>query len=85
MLKSEKDIQDKFNELGIKCLEHTYIAYSENEIINFIENIIIKENDYMEKDRISFAQDEIMLNYPNVTKFIYDKLLRMIKNKGVYE
>ena len=72
MLKSKNDIQDKFNELGIKCLEHTYIAYNEDEIITFIEDVIIKENDYMKKDRIAFAEKEIMVNYPNVSMKIYE-------------
>ena len=79
MLKSKNDIQDKFNELGIKCLEHTYLAYNEDEIINFIEDVIIKENDYMKEERVSFAEKEIMVNYPNVSMKIYEYINNYVR------
>ncbi len=81
MLKSPNDISDKFNELGVKCLEHVYIAYDEKQITNFIENVI-NNNDYMKEDRIKFAKKEIMINYPNVSKKIYDYLIEVLEGKN---
>ena len=83
MLKSKSDIQDKFNELGIKCLEHTYIAYNQEEILKFIDDVIVKENDYMKDERVSFAEKEIMINYPNVSRKIYEYITNILgKNNG---
>ena len=83
MLKSKNDIHDKFNELGIKCLEHTYIAYNQEEILKFIDDVIVKENDYMKDERVSFAEKEIMVNYPNVSRKIYEYITNILgKNNG---
>ena len=65
MLKSPDDIENKFIDLGKKCLDNCYIAYNETEIVDFIENVVIKENDPKKKDRESFSKLEVMYNYPN--------------------
>ena len=70
LLKNKKDINNKFTELGKKCLEKCYISYSKEDIINFIENVIVKENDTNKEERINFAKNEIMLNYPNSSEKI---------------
>lgn len=67
MLKSEKDIDAKFVELGKKCLEHSYIAYEKEHILNFIDNVILAEKDDKKEARNIFAKSEIMINYPNVS------------------
>ena len=63
------------NELGIKCLEHTYIAYGEDEIIDFIENIIIQEKDYKKYIRTEFIQHELVLDNLDTFKQI-NKIIR---------
>ncbi|AEP30640.1 CDP-glycerol--poly(glycerophosphate) glycerophosphotransferase [Brumicola nitratireducens] len=70
LLKSPCDIDTKFVELGKQCLSHCYLAYNQKEIINFIEKIILGENDPKQKDREKFAQQEIMINHPYVAKEI---------------
>ena len=72
LLKQESDIENKFVELGKKCLRHCYIAYEEKAIIDFIDNVIIKENDCKKEDRINFARNEVKVNYPNVSEKIFE-------------
>ena len=81
MLKTPKTITDKFNQLGINCINHCYKAYNKKQIIDFINNIIINDNDYMKDERIKFAQEEIMINYPNSSEAIYKNLEFIINRK----
>lgn len=74
MLKSPSDIEDKFSDLGKHCLEQCYIAYNKSDIINYIDDVIINGNDYKKDTRNVFAQDVVMVNYPNVTKNIMNNL-----------
>jgi hypothetical protein len=69
MLKDPSDIDEKFISIGKKCLENSYIAYNQDDIINFIENVIVKEVDVKKEQRENFAKNEVMLNYPNASSF----------------
>ena len=77
ILKNKKDIEDKFSDLGKKCLENCYVSYTEKDIIKFIEDIILAGNDPKKEARIAFAENEIMINYPNVN----DKIVEEIKKE----
>lgn len=70
LLKDKRDIEEKFVELGKKCLEHCYIAYAEEEIIHFIEEVVMKGRDEKQSMRDTFRRQTLMLNYPNVSRNI---------------
>lgn len=76
MLADESSRDKYFNELGKQCLDNTYIAYSENDIYNYIEEVIIKGNDPMKESRREFAKI-IKNNYPHAT----DKILEYIEKE----
>ena len=73
MLKTKKDIKEKFNTLGIKCLEHVYIAFEKQNILDFIDNVIINDNDILKEKRNNIMK-EIMIGYPSVIEEILLKL-----------
>ena len=73
MLKTKKDIKEKFNTLGIKCLENVYIAYEKQETLDFIDNVIINDNDILKEKRNNIMK-EIMIGYPSVIEEILLKL-----------
>lgn len=79
LLKQEKDIKDKFVELGEKCLKNCYIAYNERAIIDYIENVIIRENDPKKEARIDFARNVVKLNYPNVSQKMHEHFEKIFK------
>ncbi|MBQ8887729.1 MAG: hypothetical protein IJY61_08520 [Candidatus Gastranaerophilales bacterium] len=79
MLKSEKDIEDKFTPLGKQCLENCYIAYDEKAITDFIDNVILKGEDTKKEQREKFAKEVVMYNYPNVSQTIIDYFERKLK------
>ncbi len=76
LLKDPSDIDTKFAELGRKCLDHCYIAYSENEIIKFIEDVVVRDNDFKKQARVAFAKNEVMLNYPCASDSIISYLMK---------
>lgn len=82
MLKQEKDIDDKFVELGKKCLENCYIAYEKEAIIDFIENVIINKNDPKKEARIDFARNIVKMNYPNVSQKMYEHFEEIFSGSG---
>lgn len=64
-----------FSKHGEELLKHIYSAYSKDDIINFIDEIIVNNNDFMKQKRIAFANKNIIKNYKNAGK----KLAKNIK------
>ncbi len=72
MFKGKEVINQEYSDFGKEMLEHTYNAFEEKQIIDFIENVVLKGNDYKKQERIKFADEKIKINYPNVTQVIID-------------
>lgn len=64
MLKSPKDIDEKFVQLGKDCLDNCYVAYSTDDIEKFIRDVIENGNDPKADARREFAKS-VMVNYPH--------------------
>ena len=77
ILESKKVINREFLPFGKHLLKNIYTAYTEQNIIDFIEEVVIKGNDYMKKDRIDYATKEIRYNYPNSADFIVEDLKKL--------
>ncbi|WP_373470461.1 CDP-glycerol glycerophosphotransferase family protein [Candidatus Endomicrobiellum cubanum] len=77
LLKDEEEIDDQFLPFGKKILNHVYKAFCKEQVANFIDNVVIKEQDYMKKSRDKFANKYIKINYPHATETI----LKYIKKK----
>lgn len=72
MLKNNINNKKKFGEFGSKLLGYCYTAYSEQDILNFINTVILQEQDIKKDARVNFARKEVMINYPNVSEFIFN-------------
>lgn len=79
ILQNESKTIEQFTSFGQELLKHTYNAYTEKDIIDFIDNVVLKQNDFKQEERIDFAQKEVMLNYPNVTNKIIKTLKEELK------
>ena len=77
MFSSPDVIDREFTSFGKKMLNHAYKAFSEQEIKDFIDNVVLKENDYMKKDRMQFADKELKVNYPHST----ESIIKIIKHE----
>ena len=78
MLKSQEQISEVFNELGQECLKHYYQAFNESDIVEFIENVVLKEQDIKKDSRLKFANENIKINYPDVSQKIIKNLKESI-------
>lgn len=77
MLKDSDDINKIFLPMGQKCLDNYYKAFNKDDILNFIDNVVIKGIDPMKNQRDQFLK-ELRLNYPNVAQIIVEHIIREI-------
>lgn len=62
------------SKLGLACLKNYYLAFNREQIIEFIENVIIKGNDTLRYKRIRFTKKHLLLNYPKVSNRILEEI-----------
>jgi CDP-glycerol glycerophosphotransferase (TagB/SpsB family) len=56
----DNNVKDRFNSFGRMVFDYLYTAEFEKEIIYFIDNIVINENDYLRKNKNNFLKDVIL-------------------------
>ena len=78
MLRDEKEEKRVFTQLGQNVLEHYYKAYNKEQIIKFIDDVVIKGNDTKKEARLNFANKYIKLNYPNASKIIVQHIQKCL-------
>lgn len=74
VLQDENQFNKEFTYFGKKLFNYVYKAFTKEDIYEFIETVVIKDNDIKKSKRIEFAEKEIMINYPNVSDFIINNL-----------
>ena len=79
MLENPENISKYFSELGSECLSRCYLAYKEKDITDFIDRVVIKKDDPLQSERIRYANEEIMLNYPKVAQKIKEDILNTVE------
>jgi hypothetical protein len=67
ILKNKRALKKWFLPIGQLCIKHSYQAFNKNDILTFINEVIIKENDPLKKKRLEFAERELKINYPQAT------------------
>lgn len=77
MMKSEKDTYAGLVPLGQQCMDQYYHAFSKEEIIDFIQNVVIDGIDPMKEQRESFVEKELKTNYPHAAEAV----INMIKSE----
>lgn len=66
MLHSPADIDAKFAPLGKACLAQCTLAYSTDDIMTFVKDVVQSGKDWNADARRAFSR-EIMVNYPNAS------------------
>lgn len=78
-LRDDDAIDEYFGPFGKGCLDCYYKAFDEHDIINYIENVVIKGKDILAQDRKNFADTVVKYNFPNaadaIVKYIEKELL----------
>jgi len=74
ILRNKDEIDRAFTSVGKACLNHSYLAYSHDDILTFIDKVITFGIDELSSARESF-QKTILLNYPNATSCALDTIM----------
>lgn len=78
MFRSQSSIDKEFTIFGKEILNYVYKAFSKQDIIDFIDNVVIKGEDTLRDKRLEFAKKEIRINYPEATKKVLEILKKNI-------
>ncbi len=74
MMKTMEETMNCLLPIGKKCINQHYQAFSEGDIISFIDDVVIGGNDYLSQSRHKFFNDELKLNYPDSSSLLIDYL-----------
>lgn len=78
ILKNKQAIKNEFLSFGKEMLEHTYNAFSKEDIINFIDKVVLQGDDAMKSEREKFAKRHIIYNYPNASNSIINYIKKQL-------
>ena len=59
-VKKDEMVAERFNSFGQTIFNYIYQGNNTDDIIHFIENVVIKENDYMKEKRSNFVESVLM-------------------------
>lgn len=79
MMRSLDQTMDGLLPLGQKCMDNYYHAFSEKDIISFIQDVVIDGKDPLKEQRESFAENEIKVNYPHAARYVCDMIKEELK------
>jgi len=71
---AKKNYKKIFATLGNSCLKNYYLAFDEQKISEFIENVIISGKDELKEKREAYAKEYLALNYPKVSQKILEEI-----------
>lgn len=74
IIESNETIKREFTPFGEEVLKHLYLVSTEKDIIDFIDSVVLQEQDFMKQERITFAKEHIRVNYPNATQIALNDL-----------
>lgn len=79
VMKNEKMTYKTLLPFAKKCMDCYYHAFNEKDIINFIENVVLGENDKLKAKRSRFVAKKIKFGYPHSTDIFVNHLLDKLK------
>lgn len=80
-MKSTANYDKIYTTFGHKCLDAHTLIYNKKDLFIFIDEVVIKGNDDKKTYRKRFSHDNLMINYPNVTKKIIEIIEKAIMEK----
>lgn len=77
MIRNES-IMEHWNIFGEKCLQAHYQSRNQKQVIDFIENVILNENDWMKEERIDFVKSTLI---PKNNQTASENILEYLENQ----
>lgn len=71
---AKRNYKKIFSLLGKECLKNYYLAYNKEQIIDFIQNVVIENKDILVNSRQKFGENKLAINYPNVSELILKEI-----------
>lgn len=81
LLKSERHAMTQYEGLGLEMLDHVYKGYNEDDILAFIDRVVLAGIDDQHSNRQSFVDAKLKINYPNVSQWIVDDIKKSLNRK----
>lgn len=78
IIQDQETITTEFTDFGKEILEHLYLVSTQQDIIHFIDSVVLNEQDSMKESRLAFAHSKIKINYPHATQCCIDELKESI-------
>lgn len=78
--KTLSDLKHDFNSMAKELLDGMHIAYQWNDIVSFIESVVINENNSKQEIQEINAQKHLMVNSGHVGEFIKDNIKSSLIN-----
>lgn len=79
LLKNESQIKEVYTQLGQLCLKHYYKAFTENDIYQFIQQVVINGDDPIKNKRQAFSRKVLKRYYPHSAETITVYLKKTLK------
>ncbi len=78
ILKNEAAIAELYNDFGQQCVKQHYYAYNNQDIINFIDNVVLGGKDTMAPARAQHAE-KLKVYYPHSARAIVRHIRKTLK------
>ncbi|MBR3178465.1 MAG: GNAT family N-acetyltransferase [Clostridia bacterium] len=82
MMQSEEKTRETLLPTGIACMDQYYHAFNEQDIMDFIQKVVIDGDDPMKHQREQFSRSELKKYYPNAANRVIELLKQEILKKG---
>lgn len=79
MLKSDTELDDVFLPLGKMCLDNYYKAFSEEDILYFIDHVVINNEDPLKQKREMFSRTVLKTNFPHSSAYVVNDIKAELK------
>ena len=74
LLKRKEQVEEQFMDWGQELLSYAYQAFTQKEIMHFIDDVVVAGNDVMAERRKKFVNEKMLYNYPHVNEWILDDI-----------
>ena len=81
LLDSPTSMRKQFGEFGRQLLDHTYKAFNQEQILDFIDDVVVREHDFMKQRRDDFTKNQIQINHPHVSEAVLDEIKKILNRK----
>lgn len=75
LLESAKTVEEQFLPFSRRLLDYAYRAYTGEEIVSFIRDVVLVGSDPGKTDRDAFAKREVCVNHPHATEAVVSAVL----------